>query len=207
MKIILTSSNSKLTQETKELLLDLEGLFPGAMPISRKNRSFKQFLADETEAGEEALIIRLDQVDISRKRLLLIKKSVSGSLTTSTYSIVSFVLCRRLNGAVDSGHMPEISFVGFDTSENDIRTVDDLQYAFRNEEVDFEGRQIVSFTKKRGFILCRKHRYIIRTHEDEAQEDKVRLQEIGPRLSIKLQSVDVDENYIFRHKKNIKLKN
>ncbi|KAI5171387.1 ribosome production factor 1 [Nematocida sp. LUAm3] len=204
MRILITSSNTRLTQETKDLLRDLEGIFPGAIPVERRGRPFKVFLEEETE--EEALIIRLDQVDVSRRRLLTIKKDKDGTLTTCTYSVVSYVLSKRLNGAVDSGHMPEISFTDFSDEENDKISVEHIQRAFKGEDPDFEGRQIVSFTKKRGFILCRKHRYIIRCPEDEEKEKTVRVEEIGPRLSIKLQSIDIDEKYIFRHTKNIKLK-
>ncbi|KAI5133926.1 ribosome production factor 1 [Nematocida ausubeli] len=205
MQVIITSSNSKLTHETKELLLDIEGLFPGATPIPRKNRKFSQFLKEEV-IEKEAMIIRLDQVDCSYRRLLFIKKDAENNLTTSTYSIVAYTLSRRLNGAVDSGHMPELSITNFDDTENDLRFIKDIEDAYSTEDPDFEGRQVVSFTKKRGFILCRKHRYIIRLPEDSTKDETVRLDEIGPRLSLKLQTVDVNENYIFRHTKNIKLK-
>ncbi|KAI5188696.1 ribosome production factor 1 [Nematocida sp. AWRm77] len=205
MKIILTSSNSKLTKENKELLFDLEVLFPTALPIPRKGRHFKKFLEEET-GEEEALIVRLDQVDQVRKRLLFIRKGSEGVLTTSTYSVVSVVLCKDLKGARDSGHMAELVLTNFDDSENDTRVVEDLQQVFGAEQPDFAGRQIVSFTKKRGFILGRKHRYIIRLPEDPEGEEKVRMEEIGPRIAIKLQTVDVDENYIFRHGKNVKIK-
>ncbi|OAG31348.1 ribosome production factor 1 [Nematocida displodere] len=204
MKIILTSSNTKLTPENKTLLQDLEGLFPTAEPIPRRNRHFSQFLKEEAEG--EALIIRLDQVDVTRKRLLLIRKDASGELTTSSYSVVSFVLCKNLGGTVDSGHMPEITLTNFDDSENDQRTIRDIEAIFGEENPAFEGRQVVSFTKKRGFIICRKHRYIIRLPEDPAGTEKVRFDEIGPRLAIKLQAVDVDNAYIFKHTKNVKLK-
>jgi len=205
MRIILTSSNSRLTQESKELLLDLEGIFPSAEPVPRRGRHFKTFVEEET-GGEEALIIRMDQIDVSHRRLLFIRKDKQGDLTTSTFSIVSFVLCRNLSGAVDTGHMPEITLADFDETENDQRIVRDIEDIFRIEAPDFAGRQVVSFTKKRGFIMCRKHRYIIRLPEEETGKEKVRFDEIGPRIAIKLQSVDVNENYIFRHGKNIKIK-
>lgn len=205
MQVILTSSNSRLNSETKELLLDIEGIFPGATPIPRRNRKFADFLKEEA-IEEEALIIRLDQVDSVRKRLLFIKKDAQKNITTSTYAIVSYTLSRQMNGAVDSGHMPEISITNFDETENDKRTAKDIEDAFSTEEPDFEGRQVVSFTKKRGFIMCRKHRYIIRLPEDSTKEETVRLDEIGPRLSLKLQTVDVNEKYIFKHTKNVKIK-
>ncbi|KAI5191331.1 ribosome production factor 1 [Nematocida minor] len=205
MQVIITSSNSKLTHETKELLLDIEGIFPGATPIARKKRRFAQFLKEEV-TEDEAMIIRLDQIDEVRRRLLFIRKDAKNNITTSTYSIVSYTLSRRLNGAIDSGHMPEISITNFDDTENDKRTIKDIEDVFSTEDPDFEGRQLVSFTKKRGFIICRKHRYIIRLPEDPTKEETVRLDEIGPRLSLKLQSVDVNEEYIFKHTKNIKLK-
>lgn len=205
MKIILTSSNSKLTRENKELLFDLETLFPSAQPIPRRGRRFSQFLEEETANGP-ALIIRLDQVDAVRKRLLFINKDSKGTLTTSTFSVVSFVLCRDLKGARDTGHMAELALSNFDDTENDLRLVSDLQLAFEAEDPDFAGRQIVSFTKKRGFILARKHRYIIRLPEDPEGAEKVRFEEIGPRLAIKLQTVDIDNHYIFRHGKNVKIK-
>lgn len=205
MQVILTSSNSKLSHETKDLLLDIEGLFPGATPVPRKNRRFSEFLKEEV-TEKEALIIRLDQVDPARKRLLFIRKDAENNITTSTYSIVSYTLSKRLNGAVDSGHMPEITITNFDETENDTRFVKDIEDAFSTEEPDFEGRQVVSFTKKRGFIICRKHRYIIRLPADREKEERVRLDEIGPRLSLKLQTVDINEDYIYRHTKNIKLK-
>lgn len=205
MQVILTSSNSKLNHETKELLLDIEGIFPGATPIPRKNRIFSQFIKEEV-TEDEAMIIRLDQVDSVRRRLLFIRKDAENNITTSTYSIVSYTLSRRMNGAVDSGHMPEISITNFDDSENDKRITKDIEDVFSTEEPDFEGRQVVSFTKKRGFIICRKHRYIIRLPEDTTREETVRLDEIGPRLSLKLQAVDINDEYIFKHKKNIKIK-
>lgn len=204
MRAVLTSSNSKLTPQSKELLEDLELLFPSAEPIARKGRPFKQFL--EEEAPGECMIIRLDQVDSWRRRVLIMHKNKEGSVTTSTYSLVSFVLCKNLSGVQDSGHMPELAFSGFSEEDNDHRTVEDVQRIFEGEPPEFEGRQVVSFTKKRGFIMCRKHRYIIRLPEDPDHPEKARLEEIGPRLSLKLQTVDVDDKYIFRHTKNIKLK-
>ncbi|KAI5181770.1 ribosome production factor 1 [Nematocida sp. AWRm80] len=206
MRVILTTSNSRLNSQTKELLSDLEGLFPSAEPISRKGRVFTHFLKEEL-GEEEGMIIRLDQLDISRRRLLFIRVDKNKNITTSMYSIVSFTLCSVLNGVKDTGHMPELSITNFDSSENDTRTVQDIEDIFQIEQPEFEGRQIVSFTKKRGFILCRKHRYIVRLPENNTTaKETVRLEEIGPRLSIKLQAVDINNEYIFRHTKNIKIK-
>ena len=47
----------------------------------------------------------------------------------------------------------------------------------------FKGRQVVTFHNQRDFIFFRRHRYIF---EDEK---KARLQELGPRFTLKLQWV------------------
>jgi ribosome production factor 1 len=48
---------------------------------------------------------------------------------------------------------------------------------------DFKGRRVVTFHNQRDFIFFRHHRYIFDNN------DKARLQEIGPRFTLKLKSI------------------
>lgn len=48
---------------------------------------------------------------------------------------------------------------------------------------EFEGRQAVTFHNQRDFIFVRHHRYVYR---DEKDKMRARLQELGPRFTLKL---------------------
>jgi ribosome production factor 1 len=49
---------------------------------------------------------------------------------------------------------------------------------------DFRGRQVVTFHNQRDYVFIRHHRYIFR--KDSAGQLRARLQELGPRLTLKL---------------------
>lgn len=51
------------------------------------------------------------------------------------------------------------------------------------QEPQLEGRQVVTFHNQRDFIFVRHHRYIYRK---ESEKVRARLQELGPRFTIKL---------------------
>ncbi len=46
-----------------------------------------------------------------------------------------------------------------------------------------EGRQVVTFHNQRDFIFVRHHRYVYRKEKDKM---RARLQELGPRFTLKL---------------------
>lgn len=52
------------------------------------------------------------------------------------------------------------------------------------QKAEFEGRRVCTFHNQRDFIFFRQHRYIF---ADEGK--KVRLQELGPRFTLKLKWV------------------
>jgi ribosome production factor 1 len=47
-----------------------------------------------------------------------------------------------------------------------------------------EGRQVVTFHNQRDFIFVRHHRYVYRKENDKV---RAKLQELGPRFTLKLQ--------------------
>ena len=51
------------------------------------------------------------------------------------------------------------------------------------QKPEFKGRRVVTFHNQRDFIFFRHHRYIFDA------EDKARLQELGPRFTLKLKSI------------------
>lgn len=206
MRVVLTTSNSSLSRETVRLCKDIESLFPAAEAVPRKGRVFARFLAEE--APENSLVIRLDQVDKVRRRLVFVRRGAGSeaSVRTTTFSIVSHLLCSSLGEAGGTDHPPELMISNFTESPEDSSVAKEISDVFGGAHPDFDGRQVVSFTKKRGFIFCRKHRYIIRVPEGASCGEQVRCAEVGPRLTLKLQSIEENGHVLYKHTKNTKIK-
>jgi ribosome production factor 1 len=51
------------------------------------------------------------------------------------------------------------------------------------QEPQLEGRQVVTFHNQRDFIFVRHHRYI---YKKEKEKVRARLQELGPRFTLKM---------------------
>lgn len=79
-------------------------------------------------------------------------------------------------------HTPEIILNNFNTRLG--HTVGRMFASMFPHVPEFKGRQAVTFHNQRDFIFIRRHRYIF---NDEG--DRCNLQEIGPRFTLKLQSV------------------
>lgn len=50
-------------------------------------------------------------------------------------------------------------------------------------QADLEGRQVVTLHNQRDFIFVRRHRYVFKS------EDRVGLQELGPRFTLRLRRI------------------
>lgn len=75
-------------------------------------------------------------------------------------------------------HQPELILNNFSTRLGH-RVGRFLGSLFRHEP-EFQGRQVVTFHNQRDFIFVRHHRYVFE------HAKKARLQEIGPRFTLKL---------------------
>jgi ribosome production factor 1 len=79
-------------------------------------------------------------------------------------------------------HHPEIILNNFNTKVG--RRIGRLFASLSPQRPEFEGRRVITFHNQRDFIFMRHHRYIFR---DEGE--RVALQEIGPRLTLKLKKM------------------
>lgn len=80
-----------------------------------------------------------------------------------------------------TSHIPELILNNFGTRLGR-RTGRFLGSLFPHEP-QFEGRQVVTFHNQRDFIFVRHHRYVYRKEKDKT---RARLQELGPRFTLKL---------------------
>ncbi|KAI9030665.1 anticodon-binding protein [Phycomyces nitens] len=98
---------------------------------------------------------------------------------TAYFKLTSFVPAKKLpNHGRVTAHNPEIILNNFNTRLG--HTVGRMFQALFPHVPEFQGRQVVTFHNQRDFIFVRRHRYVFRN------EEKVGLQELGPKFTLKL---------------------
>ncbi|EQC35376.1 hypothetical protein SDRG_07088 [Saprolegnia diclina VS20] len=98
---------------------------------------------------------------------------------TAFFKISNVVLNKQIqNKAKRTSHQPELILNNFNTRLG--HRIGRFLGSFFEHKPDFKGRQVVTFHNQRDFIFVRQHRYIFENGK------KARLQEIGPRFTMKL---------------------
>ncbi|CDO77671.1 hypothetical protein BN946_scf184969.g22 [Trametes cinnabarina] len=98
---------------------------------------------------------------------------------TAYFKLTSVELSQKISGhARATAHYPELVLNGFVTRLG--HTVGRLFQTLFPPMPEFQGRQVVTLHNQRDFLFFRRHRYAFRSPE------KVALQEIGPRFTLKL---------------------
>lgn len=109
---------------------------------------------------------------------------------TAVYKISSFVPSQRIPGhGRCTGHEPEVILNNFTTALG--LRVGRMLGALFPHHPNFIGRQVSTFHNQRDFIFFRFHRYVF-----NADRDKARLQELGPRFTLKLRAL---QKGVFQH--------
>ncbi|XP_015909221.2 ribosome production factor 1 [Parasteatoda tepidariorum] len=101
---------------------------------------------------------------------------------TAFFRISSVKYCKKIkNRAEYTSHKPEIVMNNFRTRLG--HSIGRLFTSLFQFNPDFHGRRVVTFHNQRDYIFVRHHRYEFKS------ESKVALQEIGPRFTLRLRSL------------------
>jgi ribosome production factor 1 len=101
---------------------------------------------------------------------------------TAYFKLTNYKRGREIRGhGRPTSHYPEIILNRFSTRLG--HTIGRMFAALFPQDPNFKGRRVVTFHNQRDFIFFRHHRYIFRGSE------KVGLQELGPRFTLKLRSL------------------
>ena len=101
---------------------------------------------------------------------------------TATFKLSSIKLNSDIRGhGRVAAHKPELILNNFNTRLG--HTVGRMLAALFPHVPEFEGRQVATFHNQRDFIFFRRHRYAFRNGE------RCDIQELGPRFTLKLQSL------------------
>ncbi|KAM7436694.1 Ribosome production factor1 [Porites harrisoni] len=176
-KVLITSSDrSKL--KTVQFMEELQRIIPNSEIRMRKGLDLKKIIPQAKEKGFTALIV----VNEDRKVPNGVVISHLPDGPTAHFKLSSIKLGKEIrNHGRMTSHRPEVILNNFSTRLG--HSVARLLAALFPHDPQFQGRQCVTFHNQRDFIFFRRHRYIFKNQK------KAGLQELGPRFTLKLRSL------------------
>ncbi|KAH9023240.1 Brix-domain-containing protein [Lactarius pseudohatsudake] len=179
-KVLITTS-PKATRTTYEFCDELVGIFPGAEFHRRpKTRGFEMGKIAGWAAGRGFSNLIVVNENTKKPNAITLVHLPDGP--TAYFKLSSIELTKKIFGrARATPHHPELVLNNFVTRLG--HTVGRMFQTFFPPLPEFQGRQVVTLHNQRDFLFFRRHRYAFRSTE------RVALQEIGPRFTLKLRSL------------------
>ncbi|KAJ7576914.1 anticodon-binding protein [Mycena floridula] len=179
-KVLITTS-PKASKGTYDFCDELVGIFPGAEFIRRKKgKGFEMGRIAGWAAGRGYKHLFVVNEDMKKPNAITLVYLPNGP--TAYFKLTSVELSKQIHGhARATSHNPELVLNNFVTRLG--HTVGRLFQTLFPPLPEFEGRQVVTLHNQRDFLFFRRHRYAFRSTE------KVALQEIGPRFTLKLRTL------------------
>ncbi|KAJ7498542.1 anticodon-binding protein [Mycena latifolia] len=179
-KILITTS-PKATKATYDFCDELVGVFPGAEFIRRqKGKGFEVGRIAGWAAGRGYKHMCVVNEDSKKPNAITLIHLPDGP--TAYFKLTSVQLTKEIYGhARATPHDPELVLNNFVTRLG--HAVGRMFQTLFPPLPEFQGRQVVTLHNQRDFLFFRRHRYAFRSPE------KVALQEIGPRFTLKLRSL------------------
>lgn len=176
-RILLTTS-PHATQATHAFMGELRSVLPGGEVYKRlKGRGFEVGRIARWAAKREFKAMVIVNEDHKTPNAITVINLPAGP--TAYFKLTSVVLGQQISGhARPSPHSPELILNNFSTLLG--MNVGRLFGSLFPPMPQFRGRQVVTLHNQRDFLFFRRHRYMF------ASTEKARLQEIGPRFTLKL---------------------
>jgi ribosome production factor 1 len=175
---IMITTRPKCSRKMFPFIADLMQMIPQAFYYPRKNQTITDMANDAHAKGFTHLIMLAEKQ--KQCNGLLVTHLPTGP--TAFFKLSSFEAGSTIVGhGRPTSHIPELIMNNFGTRLGR-RTARVLGSLFPHAP-QLEGRQVVTFHNQRDFIFVRHHRYIYRKEQDKT---RARLQELGPRFTIKL---------------------
>ncbi|EIW79253.1 Brix-domain-containing protein [Coniophora puteana RWD-64-598 SS2] len=176
-KVLITTS-PKVSKGTHEFCDELVGIFPGAEYIRRKKgKGFEVGRIAGWAAGRGYKHMVVVNEDMKKPNAITLIYLPNGPM--AYFKLTSVELTKQIYGhARATPHNPELVLNNFSTSLG--HAVGRMFQTLFPPLPEFQGRQVVTLHNQRDFLFFRRHRYAFRSTE------KVALQEIGPRFTLKL---------------------
>ncbi|KAH7890761.1 anticodon-binding protein [Phlebopus sp. FC_14] len=175
---VLVTTSPKASKATYDFCDELVGVFPGAEYIRRKKgKGFEMGRIAGWAAGRGYKHLLVVNEDMKKPNAITLTYLPNGP--TAYFKLTSVELTKHIYGhARATPHNPELVLNNFATSLG--HAVGRMFQTLFPPLPEFQGRQVVTLHNQRDFLFFRRHRYAFRSTE------KVALQEIGPRFTLKL---------------------
>jgi len=178
-KILITTSmnpSSKIYPFIEDLLM----IFPETHYYKRGTYAIKSIVEYAKNRNfTDIMIINEDNKEIHSMYVIHLPDG-----PTAFFRITSIVHSKKIrNRAKPTAHKPELILNNFSTRLG--HTIGRMFASLLPQDPNFKGRRVVTFHNQRDFIFFRHHRYIFE------KDKKARLQEIGPRFTLKLKNLQL----------------
>lgn len=176
---VVITTGIKATAASLDFVVDFLPVCPGATYFKREGVALSDFAARADKKGfTDVVIVKDDKGKLSSLTHIHLPNGPS-----AVYKLSSFVPSKQIPGRGRcTRHTPELIVNNFTTSLG-VRVGRMLSSLFPHEP-NFVGRQAITFHNQRDYIFFRFHRYVFK-----ASRDKARLQELGPRFTLKLRAL------------------
>lgn len=172
---ILITTNKKSSLETRKLLDELVNVMPNSEYVKRGKVDMKNLVKEAVEKQYSHIVVLNE--DLKKPNSIVVSHLPEGP--TATFRLTSVKLKKQLKRHGNAtNHRPEVILNNFKTRLG--HSVGRMLGSLFHMDPEFRGRNVVTFHNQRDFIFFRRHRYVFKKNA------KVGLQELGPRLTLKL---------------------
>lgn len=199
---VLITTRPKPSRKLYYFIADLQKLIPALYFYPRKEYSIKEICTFASNRNFTHLIVLSEKSKVCNGMTISHLKSHpnTGLAGPTAFFKVSNVITANdiPNRGKKTNHVPELNIHGFRTRLGH-RIGRFLGSLFPHVDTQVQGRQVVTFHNQRDYVFVRQHRYIFneqtnnkvieynRKQADRAMPHvKARLQELGPRFTLKL---------------------
>ncbi|OZJ03793.1 hypothetical protein BZG36_03003 [Bifiguratus adelaidae] len=174
-KIVITTSKSP-SVASYEFAAELVSIFPNATFVRRRPQFEVTHIVEFCKNRNYTDIIIVNE-DRKKPNAITLIHLPNGP--TAYFKLSSIKLSKDIaNHGRTTSHKPELILNNFNSRLG--HTIGRMFSALFPQVPEFQGRQAATFHNQRDFIFFRRHRYIFKDVE------KVGLQELGPRFTLKL---------------------
>lgn len=188
------TTSMKPSRLLEDFLVEMIEMLPNSEYRKRGNHQVKDIVEAAKERGFTTLLIFTE--DNTKKGVVTKEAPITGLWVvklpygpTARFKLTNLVMPKKLRGhGTPTGHRPELILNNFNTRLG--HRLGRMLACLFPYDPQFRGRQVITLHNQRDFIFFRHHRYVFEQKE-KGKAVSATLQELGPRFTLKLKSLQL----------------